>query len=169
LTEDNTTDAGNDQGQNDEGADDSAVIRALRQELKDAQKQLKAQPSRADIEAEARAAVARESAIERELVSLKVPASVRLLVEEKLGDAEVSQEAVSEALVALGFQVTAVDEGGSGESGGVAAAVDAVASLGNQVQAAAQNVQTDDLGAKIAAAETPEQLAQIMRDAGLGS
>jgi hypothetical protein len=170
LTEDNTTEAVESQEESASG-EDSPVIKQLRQQLKEAQRELKSVPNRSDVEAEIRAAVAREKAIESELVALSLPAGLSETVEGKLGDAEVTREKVVEALTSIGFQVTAEDDGGTQDEADSRQANDLaqVANLGNQVAQAATQQTQDNLTDKINEAETPEQLAAIMREAGLGS
>ncbi len=169
MTEDNNTETSEStegsESQDSGGSEDSPVIKQLRQQLKDAQKELKSVPSRTELEADIRAAVQRESAIEQQLVAAGQPSGLRPLVEEKLGDAEVTPEGVTEALKAIGFETTASDDSGT-EGEQSAEDLSGVANLSNQVANAA-NQQTDsNLTEKINAAETPQELAQIMAEAG---
>lgn len=167
MTEDNTTEASESQ----EGASeeqDSPVITAIREENRKLKKKLDSQPTEAELLEKARAVVAREQSIESQLVAAGVPSSVRSLVEEKLGDAEVTPEGVNEALTALGFQVTSEDSEGGEETQQTAENLSEVANLGTQVAQAAKNQVKDTLTDKINAAETPEELAQIMREAEQG-
>lgn len=170
MTEDNTTETSESQegaeSQDSGSSEDSPVIKQLRQQLKDAQKELKSVPSRSEVEADIRQAVERESAIEQQLVAAGQPSGLRPLVEEKLGDAEVTSEGVVEALKAIGFEVTASNDGGAEETQQSADNLSEVANLGNQVAQAANQQTTDNLTDKINAAETPEELARIMAEAG---
>ncbi len=170
MTEDNTTETSEStEGAESEGSgssEESPVIKDLRKQLRDAQKELKSVPSRSEVEADIRQAVERESAIEQQLVAAGQPSGLRPLVEEKLGDADVTPEGVVEALKAIGFEVTASDDGGTQENQQSAENLEGVANLGNQVAQAASQQGTDNLTDKINAAETPEELAQIMAEAG---
>lgn len=168
MTEDNTTETTESEGNESNSGEENDLIKSLRQQLKDKDSQLKAQPSASEIEAQIRASVAREGAIEQQLVAAGQPTGLRPLVEEKLGEADVTPEGVVEALKAIGFEITESDDSGT-EGQQTAEAVGAVADLGNQVQAAAQGVTGQDLDAKLNAAETPEEISQIMQEAGLGS
>lgn len=169
MTEDNTTETSESQEgseSNDSGSsEESPVIKDLRKQLRDAQKELKSVPSRSELEADIRQAVERESAIEQQLVAAGQPSGLRPLVEEKLGDADVTPEGVVEALKAIGFEVTASDDGGTQETQ-QADNLSEVANLGNQVAQAANQQTPDNLTDKINAAETPQELAQIMAEAG---
>lgn len=166
MTEDNITETDESQETSASG-EDNALIRSLRAELKEKERALKAAPSRSEVEADIRAAVARESAIEQLLVAAGQPGGLRPLVEEKLGDAEPTAEAVAEALGAIGFQVTAKDDSESQEDAGLAQHLNEVTSLGNQVQSAAQNLPETDVDRLLAAAKTPGEIDEIMRNAGL--
>lgn len=173
MTEDNTTEAGQAEGEsNSEGSqqEESPVIKDLRKQLKDAQRELKSVPSRSEIEAEVLAAVARTSAIETELVGLNLPKGLSETVEGKLGDADVTREGVVEALTAIGFEITDSPDGGeeSQQTEQNVQDLSQVANLGSQVAQAATGQNTDNLTDKINEAETPAQLAEIMREAGLG-
>jgi hypothetical protein len=169
LTEEQHTEAVEPQEESASG-EESSVMKDLRKRLRDAERELKSVPSRSEVEAEIRAAVAREKAIESELVALNLPAGLSETVEGKLGDAEVTREKVVEALTGIGFQVTAEDDAGTQEEADSRQANDLaqVANLGNQVAQAATQQTNDNLSDKINEAETPEELAQIMREAGLG-
>lgn len=167
LTDDNTTETDESQEDSTSG-EDSNLVKDLRKQIKDLGRDLKSAPSRSEIEANIRASVAREKAIESQLIALKQPAGLSELVEGKLGDAEVTREKVAEVLTAIGFSVTEETEGGEDDQH-TAEDLAKVASLGNQVANAAKQQTTDNLTDKINAAETPEELAAIMREAGQGS
>jgi hypothetical protein len=167
LTLDNNTEPVETPDQPD--AEDSGVIKGLRADVKDLKAQVKAAPSREVLEAEIRSELARESAIKEQLVSLGHPAGIMELVSGKLGEAEVTKESVAEALTGIGYEVD-VDGAGSGDdanTGDPSSDLAKVTSLSAQVQSAAQNVPADDVGQKIAEAETPAQLAEIMAKADL--
>lgn len=169
MTDDNTTET--DESQEGTSEEDSPVIKAIRKENRDLKKRLDSQPTEAELLEKARAVVARESAIDKQLIAYKVPTSVRELVEAKLGDAEITPESVKDALVALDFQVTSQDESGDDSQPNTQQTADdlaAVASLGNQVANAASQPDNDNITDKLNKAETPAEVAQIMRDAGLG-
>lgn len=166
MTEDNTTEAIEAEGVESGSAEDSPVINKLRQELREAKRELKSVPSRSELEAEIRSSLQRESAIKSQLVAFGQPEGLMPLVEEKLGDAEVAPEKVAEALKAIGFEISDSEDGGE-ENQQVAENLAEVANLGSQVAQAASGGVKDNLTDKINAAETPEALAQVMREAGL--
>lgn len=162
MTEDNITEIDEIEG-NDVGSDEqSAAFKALRAKYNDTVKQLKAVPSRSEIEAEIRAAVLRESAIEQQLVAAGQPKGLRPLIEEKLGDAEVSPEGVAEALKAIGFETTASTDSESQQSDDLSQ----VSELSGALQATQTGKDMDDVDAKLAKAETPAEIDAIMREAG---
>jgi hypothetical protein len=167
LTQDNNTDAVDAQEQSQSG-EDSPVIKELRKQLKDMQKELKSMPSRSDIEAELRSQLEREQAVESQLVAHNVPTSIRSIVEEKLGDADPTAEAVVEALTALGFSVE--DDGGASEDGeadGQAASdLAAVSDLSAKVRSTAKGGQPESDMDKISRAKSREELQAIASEAG---
>lgn len=166
MTEDNTTESVDKQDSGD--AEDSTLVKDLRKQIRDLSKEVKAAPSRSDIEAEVRASVARQTAIESELVALDMPAGLLETVEGKLGGKEVTAEAVAETLTAIGFVLTDTDDGDVEDDGADANLAD-VANLGSQVAQAAKAQRGDNLADLINSAESPEELADIMREAGLGT
>lgn len=146
----------------DTGGDDNALIKSLRADLKAREQKIKdlesSQVSRSDVEASVRAAVARETAIERVLETLGQPPAVRKLIEDSL-DGDVTAEAVAEAVAAQGFQVTAQEPKGGGQE------LEAVTSLGNQVQSAANGTQKQTVEERLNAAKNAGEVAAIMAEA----
>lgn len=164
MTEDNTTEANQAEGEN-QSDENNALIKDLRKQIKDQAAQLKAQPNASDLEEKIRAKVKRESSIEQHLVAFNVPKSVRELVEGTLGDAEITAEAVAEALTAKGFEVTNSTEGEAGSDS--AKSLAAVTNLGDQVANASKADPLRSLSEKIANAKTPEELESVMAEAEL--
>lgn len=165
MTDDSNTEAVESKDDSSSG-EDSDLVKDLRKQIKELNRELKAVPSRSEIEAELIASHNRKSAIESELVALNVPKGLVDTVEEKLGDAEANAEAVAEVLTGLGFEL-----GGSNETEAEGTSVDDLAevtNLSNQVSNAANKQPKDDLGEQINSADTPAELANIMREAGLG-
>lgn len=169
MTDDNTTDAVEQTGESTSG-EDTPLVKDLRKQLKAAQSELKAVPSRSEIEAEIRAAVAREKAIESQLIALKLPVGLSETVDGKLGGAEVTPEKVAEALKAIGFELTDSSDGEAQQKPEQAAAdLAEVANLSNQVANAAKQQSSDSITDKINSANSAEEVAKIMREAGLGN
>lgn len=170
MTVDNTPEI--EETQEESALDEATgLVRDLRNQIKALNRELQSQPKRSELEAEFRAAVARERAIEAELGRLNLPVGLSELIEAKLGEREVTAEAVAEVLTAVGFQVTAGTEGGAApeEAGNpLADQLSGVANLGSQVAQVASGISPDNLTDKINAAETPAELAAIMAEAGLG-
>jgi hypothetical protein len=167
LTDDNTTDAVEGAGEST-SEEDSDLVKDLRKQLKDKARELKSAPSRSEIEADIRASVAREKAIESQLTALKLPAGLSETVEGKLGDAEVTREKVVEVLTAIGFTIAESTDGGESQPQQTAEDLAAVASLGNQVANAASQPDSDNLTDKVNQAESTAEIAELMREAGLG-
>jgi hypothetical protein len=166
LTQDNYTDTTDDVDES--GASESELLRNLRKQLKEKDKELAARPDREALEAEIRNRLKRESAIETELMSLGHPAGIRPVVEGKLGDAEVNRETVAEALRGIGYQIE-VPEAPDGSGGNPATSqsdLANVASLSAQVRSIASGGGEDTVMKQIAAAKTPQELAEIAAKGG---
>lgn len=168
MTQDNNTVDPEAQGQNQSSDEDSPVIQELRKQIKDMAKELKAMPSRTDIEAELRAQLAREMAVENQLVEFGVPKGIRSVVEEKLGDAEPTAEAVAEALKAIGFEVDDSDdaEGDKPVENKVASELADVASLSAKVRSTAKDNTPQSAIDKINQAKSADELAAIAAEEG---
>lgn len=167
MTQDNNTEVIDTEDESG-STEDSSVIQALRQQLKDAKKELSSQPKRSDLEAGIRAQVRREAAIEGALVSLGHPAGIRSIIEEQLGDAEATRESVAAALTAIGYTVTAdaPDGGGRVES---QSNLQQVTALSSQVQSAAQQGGNDDFYDKLNKTTNKADIARLMAEEGLTS
>src|SRR5690606_7641505 len=108
LAEDINTDT---TGAEDESmsGENNALIKSLRKQIEDLKKESRNAPTREDIEAEIRADLTREAAIADLLVGLGHPKGMSAVVKGKMGDAEVTVEAVAEALQSLGYAVQSAD------------------------------------------------------------
>lgn len=168
MTEEQHTEVETTEGAETSG-EDNELIRSLRAQIKEKDKALKAVPNVTEVEQRGYEKAKRDISIESQLVALGQPKAVRKLIEEKLEDAEaISREVVAEALKAEGFDIAEEPEGGEESQQGQQTAEDLaqVANLGNQVANAANQQTGNKLDEKIANAETPAELAQIMREAG---
>lgn len=165
MTQDNYTD-GNDAV--DQSMDDSPVMKALRKQIKDLQSQVNAAPTRESIEAEIRAGLARESAISEQLIALGHPAGMSAFLNGQLGEAEVSRESVANALQSIGYQIEVDDAAQEQEVEAQANLSDLanVSRLSAQMQSITQPGREDNI-AKVNAAQTPEELVELMRQQGL--
>lgn len=163
MTQDNYTEAG-DESVNS-SSEDSAVIKALRAEVKELQREVKGAPKRSELEAELRTQLAREFAIEGQLEALGLPKAVRELVDKQLSG-EVTRESVLAAVTGIGFQVTPNAGSSQTEANSQAGDLAQVAGLSAQVAAAASNT-PEPVARKIAQATTPEELAAVMAEQGL--
>lgn len=157
---------------------DSALVKDLRKQIADKNKAIK------ELELQlgsARNNARREIALETELEAFGVThEKVRAMVLDELGDGEVSARSVEDALLAIGFHTGKVAAEDDGETqppapqvpaqpdNGLAEALSAVSTLSNQVANAAKNVAGSSLTDKINSANSAEEVASIMREAGLG-
>lgn len=154
----------------DQSMDDSPVIKALRKQVKDLETQVKSAPTREAIEAEIRTELERSKAITEQLIALGHPAGMSATVNGKLGDAEVTADAVAEVLRGIGYQVGAADAP-EGDGGQPAAQADSdlakVATLSAQVATAATGTTSDSLIERINSAKDSAELQAIMASAEL--
>lgn len=164
MTTDNHTDT-------TDSSDESAVIKALRSQIKDLEKDIKARPDRETVEADIRSQLERESAIAEQLVTLGHPKGMSAIVAGKLGEGEITPEGVATALTTLGYEVKLEDTSEKSDDSSTpdeaSQALADVASLSSQVSSAAQNAPTDDTARLIAEAPDREALAQVMADKGM--
>lgn len=169
MTEEQHTEIETSEGGESGSSEDNELIRSLRSQLKEKDKLLKATPNVADLEEQAYTKAKRRVDIESQLVGLGQPQAVRKLIEEKLEEAEaIDREVVAEALRAEGFNIADEPEGGDGSQRASENLGD-VSALSNQVANASKNEPGDDLTERINNAQTPEEVAQIMREADLGT
>ncbi len=148
---------------------DSSVIKMLRKELSDAKAELKAIPDRDTLVTELKSELARNSEIEALLIGFGHPAGMLDTVKGKLGEKDATKETVAEALTSTGYKVDV--EGAAPDPEGAAddrlTELAKVTDLSAQVQSAASGGDSRDVEAKIAAAETPDEIAAVMEEAGL--
>lgn len=155
-----------DQDSQGQGGGESAVIKALRKELRDAKAEAK---TAQDAVATAREQVKREVAIGSLVNQAGYPGLTEIAVE-KVKDA--TPEAVVEFLKGLGLEPKAAEAASQGEGTEQpeeqdrASAVAGVANLGQRVAAAASGKAAGDLTSRIAKARTQEELIEIAREGG---
>lgn len=144
--------------------DESGVIKALRIQLKEQEKELKARPAREDLESEIRSKLKRESDIAALLTKQGQPSGLAEFALSKIGDQEVTEESVAGFLQGLGFDTQPVSSDGQ-TSAPQAQQLAEVSTLASQVSAAASNTPAgiDD---RIAKAQSPAELAAIMSEIG---
>lgn len=147
---------------------DSAVIKELRQQIKDLSAELKSRPDETELRAALSAELARDSAIETMLVGFGHPKGIRSLVAEKLGDAEVTVEAVAEALVGIGYEVdtTKTVEGHAESTVPAHAGLAEVSGLSSRLQSTSGTGTPASDVTKVNEASSREELRQIAADGG---
>lgn len=168
MTEENVTNEGQDEN--------SPVIKSIRVQLREEQKARKA--LEAQLEAVTgddpenipqpvdRAEVERQVRLELHAKALDIPDVIHDQLAAELADQEITEESVQEAYAQLGFHVGERQDAQAQRAAQTAQHLDEVASFGNQIAQAATNQPGSNLTDKINAAETPEELAQIMAEAG---
>ena len=166
MTQDNETDAVDVQETDQE---DNSLIRDLRAQIKDLAKELKAKPDRDTLAAELKDQLSRDMAIETQLIGFGHPAGILDIVKGKLGDAEVTAEAVAEALTGIGYKVDVEDATSEHEEVTEPEVTDLakVTDLSAQVQSAAKGLDSRDVSGRINQADSQEELTEIMKEAGL--
>jgi hypothetical protein len=166
LTQDNYIGTGDPQ---DQGVgEESAVIKALRKQIRDKDAELAARPDRDTLIAELRQELERDNAIGEELTFFGHPKGILDSVKKRLGDAEVSREGVAEALRSIGYQVEIADvpaDSGEGPSQQLADLAK-VSDLSSQVRAASQGANLASEVEKVAQAQTPEDLVRLAAEGG---
>lgn len=161
-----TNDTGEEDGTGQSGGE-SAVIKTLRRELRDAKADAKVAQ---DAVASAREQVTRELAIGSLVNQAGYPGLTEIAVS-KVKDA--TPEAVSEFLKGLGLEPRDAQASGAEGEGtkqpeepDQASRVAGVANLGQRVAAAASGKAAGDITARIAGAKSQEELIQIAREGG---
>jgi hypothetical protein len=169
LTQDNHTEGV--EPQDTGGGEDSAIIKALRKQVKDQKAELESRPDRETLIAELRNELVRDGAIEEELTFFGHPKGILDTVKGKLGDAEVTRESVAEALKGIGYQVEEADAsaGDGTEQSAQASDLAKVSTLSSRVRSAAQGEPSDAAMQRINKADTPAELAAIMAELGLSA
>lgn len=160
----------------DESNQDSEVLNTVRKRNRELEKELKSRPTREELEAEIRTELGREKALGEQLVALGHPAGMSAILKEKLKGEDITlaegQRAhpkVIEALQGVGYQVEVPDAAPESSSEpSQESDLAKVQSLSASVRSAASGADlTDSVAKKIAAAKTPAELAETMREAGL--
>jgi len=154
-----------------ESEQDSAVLKALRAQTKDQSRKIKeleqaAQTARETVLAE----VQREASARQVVSDLGFPKMASLVAEKIQGD--ITPEAVKSFLE--GYGLVAQPETPSGTGGapapapfGVAAEVAGVASLGQQLAAAARGGTIGSVTERLAAAQSVDEITKIAAEAGI--
>jgi hypothetical protein len=166
LTLENHTDPADASG---EGGDDSGVIKALRKQVNDLQKELKSRPDRDVLLSEFQVEQARNSEIVDQLISLRHPKGMLDAVKGRIdGEADITQEVVAKALTDIGYQVEVGGDGSSqvDDSTQVQAELAGVADLSAQVQSAAGSGNPASILDRINQAESQAEIAKIAAEGG---
>ena len=146
-------------------ADESGVIKALRIQLKEQEKELKARPAREDLESEIRTQLKRESDIAALLTKQGQPSGLAEFAILKIGDQEVTEESVAGFLQGLGFDAQSVSSDGQ-TSAPQTSTLAEVTDLASRVSAAASNAPAGNLEDRIAKAQSLAEIETIMAEAG---
>jgi hypothetical protein len=149
----------------DSSTDESGLIKALRLQLKDQEKELKARPAREDLESEIRAQLKRESDAAALLIEQGHPSGLARFMLSEIGDAEITGETVSGFLKGLGFDAEPVSSD-EGEQPAPSQDLAEVASLASRVSSAASGVSIDQVSERIANADSVAEITRIMEEIG---
>lgn len=151
----------------DQSIDDSPIIKALRSQIRDLEKAVKSAPTRESIEAELRNELVREKAITEQLIALGHPAGMWTTVNGRLGEADVTADAVAEALRGIGYQVEigGAPEGNGEQPAAVNSQLAQVANLSAQVSTASASTPASFLD-RINSAKDSAELNAIMAESG---
>ena len=149
----------------DETSEDSPVIKALRSQIKDLKKELGARPARDEVEAEVRTKLNRESAIAALLIERGQPAGLAEFALTKIGDAEVTAEAVSGFLQGLGVTVEPVSAEAEDQPSQSQQLAD-VTSLASRVSAAAQGASADSVMERMGKTQSKAEIEALMAEIG---
>ena len=146
-------------------ADESGVIKALRIQLKEQEKELKARPAREDLESEIRTQLKRESDIAALLTKQGQPSGLAEFAILKIGDQEVTEESVAGFLQGVGLTANPVSSD-SQTSASQTSTLAEVTDLASRVSAAASNAPAGNLEDRIAKAQSLAEIETIMAEAG---
>lgn len=166
MTQEGNTDTADTLGT---GSDDNAVMKALRKQISDLEKELKSRPDRDTLLAEFRDEQVRDFAIQDQLIGLGHPKGMLDAVKGRLdGDAEVTTEVVAKALTDIGYKVEVAGDGSSQADGtaGAGAELAGIADLSAQVQSAAGSGNPAPILDRINQATSPEEIAEIAAEGG---
>jgi hypothetical protein len=150
----------------DESTTESPVLKALRRQIKDLEQELKARPAEQEVESRLRAQLKREADAAALLTGLGHSSGLAEFMLQKIGDAEITADAVSGFLQGIGLTADSASSEGEQPPSQNQQLAD-VTTLAGRVSAAASNTPTGDLAARIAAAQTQEQVNALMEEAGL--
>jgi hypothetical protein len=146
-------------------ADESGVIKALRIQLKEQEKELKARPAREDLESEIRTQLKRESDIAALLTKQGQPSGLAEFALSKIGDQEVTEESVAGFLKGLGYDTQPVSSDGQ-ESAPPNQQLAEVTDLASRVSAAASNAPAGNVEDRLAKATSLADIETIMAEIG---
>lgn len=145
--------------------EDSGVIKALRQQIKDLKADLDARPAREDLEVQVRNQLKREQDAAALLIERGQPQGLAEFMLTKIGDAEITAEAVSTFLQGLGIDTEPVSSDEPEAVSQHQQLAETVA-LASRVSAAASGASADEMTARIAQAQSMQELEAIMDEIG---
>ena len=145
--------------------DESGVIKALRIQLKEQEKELKARPAREDLESEIRTQLKRESDIAALLTKQGQPSGLAEFAILKIGDQEVTEESVAGFLQGIGLTTNPVSSDGQ-ESESQTQQLAEVTDLASRVSAAASNAPAGNVEDRLMKAQSIAEIEVIMGEIG---
>jgi len=146
-------------------ADESGLLKALRIQLRDQEKELKARPAREDLEVEIRTQLKRESDIAALLTKQGQPSGLAEFALSKIGDQEVTEESVAGFLKGIGFDANPVSSDGQTAASPNQQLAE-VTDLASRVSAATSNAPAGNVEDRIAKATSLAEIETIMSEIG---
>lgn len=144
--------------------DESGVLRALRSQIRDLEKELKTRPVREDLELEIRNQQKRESSVAALLTEQGHPAGLARFALSEIGEADLTAEAVQGFLKGIGYDSNPASSEGQ-EPSAQSQQLAEVSSLAARVSSAASSGPAG-LSERIAGAKDLAELNAIMVEAG---
>lgn len=145
--------------------DESGVIKALRKQIKDVERERDSRFTREDLESEFRTQLRREADTAALLTAQGHPSGLAKYMLQEIGDAEITPETVSGFLQGLGFESKPASSEGEQPASQAQQLAD-VTTLASRVSAAAINTPAGDVTARIAAAQNQAEVNAIMEEIG---
>lgn len=149
----------------DEPSDESGVVKALRSQIRDLERELKTRPARDDLESQIRTQLKREADAAAQLIEQGHPAGLARFMLSEIGDAEITAESVAGYLKGLGYDTKPTSSEGQ-EPASPNQQLAEVASLASRVSSAANNAPADNVMERIQRAAGRDEVRAIMEEIG---
>jgi hypothetical protein len=145
--------------------EDSPVIKALRAQIKDLKKDLDTRPVRDEVELEIRTQLKRESDVAAQLIAQGQPAGLAEFALTKIGDADVTAEAVSAFLQGIGVAANPVSADADPQPTQSQQLAD-VSTLAGKVAAASSGATAESVAERLGQTQSMAEVEAIMAEIG---